>query len=76
MESWASIEPPKTTVKRMLLQDDRQISPARLSLPTVIPKLHHRLYERSPVSHDIQQGTLNMSQNTGTTSLIKFYFVL
>ncbi|KAK9058519.1 hypothetical protein SSX86_023361 [Deinandra increscens subsp. villosa] len=63
-KSWAGIEPPKTTVKRMLLQD-RQISPARLSLPAATPKLNSRLFERSVVSHDIPHGALNMSQIRG-----------
>ncbi|KAD5803531.1 hypothetical protein E3N88_14891 [Mikania micrantha] len=61
-KSWASIEPPKTTVKRMLLQEDRQISPSRLPLPTATPKLNSRLYERSAVSHDIPNSAINMSQ--------------
>ncbi|KAF5822952.1 hypothetical protein HanXRQr2_Chr01g0032931 [Helianthus annuus] len=65
-KSWASVDPPKTTVKRMLLQEDRQMSPARLSLPTATPKLNNRLYERSAVSHDIPHGALNMSQIRGS----------
>ncbi|KAL8204673.1 hypothetical protein R6Q57_010296 [Mikania cordata] len=65
-KSWASIEPPKTTVKRMLLQEDRQISPARISLPSATPKLNSRLYERSMVSHDIPNSALNMSQVRGS----------
>ncbi|KAD5803547.1 hypothetical protein E3N88_14907 [Mikania micrantha] len=66
--SWASIEPPKTTVKRMLLQEDRQISPSRLPLPTATPKLNSRLYERSAVSHDIPNSAINMSQMRGKGS--------
>ncbi|XP_076943409.1 nuclear pore complex protein NUP214-like [Bidens hawaiensis] len=65
-KSWASVEPPKTTVKRMLLQEDRQLTPARLSLPTATPKLNTRLYERSVVSHDIPQSALNISQIRGS----------
>ncbi|KAL8262920.1 hypothetical protein R6Q59_024269 [Mikania micrantha] len=65
-KSWASIEPPKTTVKRMLLQEDRQISPSRLPLPTATPKLNSRLYERSAVSHDIPNSAINMSQMRGS----------
>ncbi|GKA94866.1 hypothetical protein Tco_0816904 [Tanacetum coccineum] len=64
--SWASIEPPKTTVKRMLLQEDRQISPARLSLPSTTQKNNHRLFERSVASHDISHEALKMSQNRGS----------
>ncbi|KAI3826581.1 hypothetical protein L1987_00629 [Smallanthus sonchifolius] len=62
-KSWASIEPPKTTIKRMLLQEDRQMSPARLSLPTATPKLNS---QRSVVSHDISHSALNMSQIRGS----------
>lgn len=64
-KSWASIEPPKTTVKRMLLQEDRQISPARLSLPTGSLKMNRRSPEHSVVSHDILNRPLNMSQSRG-----------
>ncbi|GJZ16630.1 hypothetical protein Tco_0552753 [Tanacetum coccineum] len=64
--SWASIEPPKTTVKRMLLQEDRQISPARLSLPSTTQKNNHRLFERSVASHDVSHEALKMSQNRGS----------
>ncbi|KAI3683441.1 hypothetical protein L1987_83944 [Smallanthus sonchifolius] len=63
-KNWASIEPPKTTIKRMLLQEDRQMSPARLS--TATPKLNSRLYERSVVSHDISHSALNMSRIRGS----------
>ncbi|KAI3770752.1 hypothetical protein L6452_01895 [Arctium lappa] len=70
----ASIEPPKTTVKRMLLQEDRHMSPGRLSLPTVPLKRNQRLSEGSVVSHDIPRGPLNMSQRKGSQDIqIKRY---
>ncbi|KAL4561022.1 hypothetical protein LXL04_033182 [Taraxacum kok-saghyz] len=67
--SWASIEPTKTTVKRMVLKEDRQISPtpARLSLPPGTQKPDQRLSAGPPkASHDIPRGTLNLSQIRGS----------
>ncbi|XP_024984624.1 nuclear pore complex protein NUP214 isoform X2 [Cynara cardunculus var. scolymus] len=73
--NWASIEPPKTTVKRILLQEDRQMSPGRLSLPTGPLKLNHQLSEGSMVSHDIPRGVLNISQSKGSQDVqIKRHF--
>ncbi|KAI3738793.1 hypothetical protein L2E82_28952 [Cichorium intybus] len=73
--SWASIEPPKTTVKRMLLKEERQMTPARFSLPPGTRKPDHRFSvgpDPSPaVSRDITPGTLNTSQSRNTDVQVK-----
>ncbi|XP_023748744.1 nuclear pore complex protein NUP214 [Lactuca sativa] len=59
--SWASIEPPRTTVKRMLLQEERTSTststpPARSSLPPGTRKLD-RLSVGPTVSHNMPSET-------------------
>ncbi|XP_071719698.1 nuclear pore complex protein NUP214 [Rutidosis leptorrhynchoides] len=65
-KNWASIEPPKTTVKRILLQENHQMSPARLTSPLGTQKFNQRLSERSVISHGSSHGTSYMSQSRGS----------
>lgn len=66
MQNWATFEPPKTTVKRMLLQEDRQkASPNRSSLLIDKPQL-------TPTTRSLEGSAVARTNNSNITTIYSY----